>query len=124
MAPEDIIAIRNLRIWCIIGIHPEERARKQELVISLTLRTDLKLAGKSDRIEDTVSYQLLRDQIVEKTGKSSYFLIEKLANEISELCLSDPRVSSVTVMVEKPTALKSVESVGVQITRFQGDNHE
>ena len=48
---------------------------------------------------------------------SRFYLVEKMASEIADICLSEPRVERVTVRVEKPGALRFARSVGVEITR-------
>jgi D-erythro-7,8-dihydroneopterin triphosphate epimerase len=113
----DRIRIRDLRVSCIIGINPKERVEKQDLVFNITLYSDLSKAGKSDRIDDTVNYKTLKDRIVDFIRESSFFLIEKAADEVAAICLSDPRVRSVEVSVDKPGALTYAASVCVEISR-------
>jgi D-erythro-7,8-dihydroneopterin triphosphate epimerase len=113
----DRIRIRDLRVSCIIGINPKERVEKQDLVFNITLYSDLSKAGKSDRIDDTVNYKTLKDRIVDFIRESSFFLIEKAADEVAAICLSDPRVRAVDVSVDKPGALTYAASVSVKISR-------
>ncbi|MBF0357551.1 MAG: dihydroneopterin aldolase [Magnetococcales bacterium] len=115
----DIIDIHDLRLRCIIGIQEWERKTLQDVVINLTLFTDLSKAGNSDRIEDTVNYKTLCKQIIAMTEASSFFLIEMLAEKISGLALADERVAAVQVKVDKPGALRFSRSVGVTIKRFR-----
>ncbi len=48
---------------------------------------------------------------------SSFFLVEKLAEEIARICLEPALVERVTVAVDKPHALRYARSVSVTITR-------
>jgi FolB domain-containing protein len=113
----DKIDIRDLHLRCVIGIQDWERKTLQDVLINLTLFTDLSVAGKSDRIEDTVNYKSLCKRIISLTEGSSFFLVEMLAEKIAELALEDARVASVQVSVEKPGALRFSRSVGVTIER-------
>jgi D-erythro-7,8-dihydroneopterin triphosphate epimerase len=118
-AGRDSIVLRDILLRCIIGIHPEERERKQDLLINLTLYTDLRAAGKSDDILDTVDYQILEAELVTLVESSSFLLIERLAEAVGEVCLSRPGVEAVLVRIEKPEALRYAKSVGVEILRFR-----
>jgi FolB domain-containing protein len=113
----DRIHIRDLTARCIIGINDWEREKKQEVVINVTLHADLSRAGASDRIDDTVDYKDLRNRILSAVETSEYFLIERMAEAIAELCLMDPRVERVDVSADKPGALRFARSVAVEITR-------
>ena len=120
--PSDKIHIRRMRLKCIIGDYPEERAAKQEVVVDLALHADLRPAGASDRLEDTVDYAAVEAEVAEMVQASDFNLIERLAERIAELCLARPGVEAVTVKVDKPGALRFAGSVAVEIfrTRRQG----
>ncbi|MBF0433738.1 MAG: dihydroneopterin aldolase [Magnetococcales bacterium] len=113
----DCITIRDLHLRCIIGIQDWERTTLQDVFLSLTLETDLELAGKSDRIEDTVNYKTLTKRIIQHVENSNHFLVEALAADVARLALEDVRVVRVRVGLEKPGALRFARSVGVVIER-------
>ena len=111
------IMIRDLRVTCIIGINPRERVEPQDVVINIAMECDLAAACVSDAIEDTVNYKTLKDELVAFCTQSSYFLIERLADEVAARCLADARVRRVTVCVDKPAALTGARSVAVEVER-------
>jgi D-erythro-7,8-dihydroneopterin triphosphate epimerase len=113
----DKIHIRDLALRCIIGLYPEERVNKQDIIINLTMDTDLKSAGVSDSLDDTVDYKAIKLNILDFVENSSFQLIESLAEGIAEICLRDDRVSGTTVTIDKPGALRFCKSVAVEITR-------
>ncbi len=117
----DKIYIRDLLLRCIIGINSDERVNKQDVVTNVTLYADLSKPGQSDSIDDTVNYKALKDRIAELINGSSYFLVEKLAEEVASTCLSFEGVRAAKVLVEKPGALRFARTVGVEIFR---SNHE
>ena len=118
---DDRIEIRDLLLRGILGINPEEREKAQDILINLTLYADLRPAGASDRIDDTVNYRTITKRIIEHVERVGRFTVEALAADIAELCLSDPRVERVRVRVEKPGALRFARSVGVEIERRRGE---
>lgn len=117
----DKIHIRDLKLHCIIGINENERTEKQDVIINVTLYADLKKAGNSDNINDSVDYKIMKKNIISMVEKSSFFLIEKLAMEIANLCLDNKMVKIVTVTLDKPRALRFARSVAVEITQYQND---
>lgn len=118
-APLDRIYIRDLTVRCIIGIFPEERREKQDVIVNITLEADLGTACQSDRLEDTIDYKGIKKRVVATIESSSRFLIERLAEDIATLCLAEPKVERVTVSVDKPGALRFARSVAVEITRVR-----
>lgn len=113
----DKLIITNLRTRCIVGLREEERQKEQDVVLNITLYADLSRAGESDSIEDTVDYSSLKKEILTFVEGSSFLLIERLAQEIAGLCLKKKGVQGVRVRLDKPTALRFADSVGIEISR-------
>lgn len=113
----DRIYIRDLALRCIIGIYPEERREKQDVIINVVLETDLAPAAASDQLADTLDYKALKKKILALVETSSFNLIETLADRIAQLALEDARVQRATVTVDKPGALRFARSVAVEVTR-------
>ena len=101
----DEIFIKDLLVRAIIGINPEERANLQDVLINVVLTVDTRPAAQSDEIEDAVNYGTLAKTIASMVETSRFFLIEKLAAEIMQLCLADKRVERARVTVENATYL-------------------
>ncbi len=113
----DRIYIRDLGLRCIIGVFPEERREKQDVVINIVLECDLRPAARSDHLNDAVDYKAVKKRILALVEASEFNLIETLAERISEVCLENPGVARATVTVDKPGALRFARSVAVEITR-------
>ena len=120
----DQILIRNLMVRGIVGINEDERNNRQDVLVNLVLHTDTRAAGRSDDIADAVNYRSVAKQVIDLVEGSRFFLVERLAEEIAQVCLSDARVSRVRVAVEKPAALRFARSVGVSIERSRGDENQ
>lgn len=115
----DTITIRDLALRTIIGIYPEERKEKQDILVNITLEVDLKKAGTSDNITDTVDYKTLKKEIVKMVDKSAYNLIESLAENIATICLTEKKVNRALITIDKPGALRFARSVAVTVDRKQ-----
>lgn len=113
----DQIHIRDLVVPGIIGINPDERVTEQDIRVNLTLWADTRTAARTDDIEDAVNYRTVTKRIINHIREGNPMLVERLAQEIADLCLEDERVDRVEVTVEKPGALRHAGSVGISIIR-------
>jgi len=113
----DRIFIRDLLLRCIIGFNNDERRAKQDVLINITLFTDLRGPCKSDIIEDSVDYKVVKKHVINMVEKSSFNLLERLTEGIADVCLENRHVMKVTVLVDKPGALRFARSVAVEIDR-------
>lgn len=118
---EDRIEIKDLLLRGIIGVNDWEREKKQDILINITLFADLRRAGKSDGIEDSVNYRTVTKKVINHVEHNKPFTVETLAANIAQLCLQEPGVIKARVRVEKPGALRFAKSVGVEIEREAGD---
>ena len=116
----DRILIRDLLIRGIIGIHDWEREKKQDILVNIVLEADCRPAGISDDFRDAVDYRAVTKKVLGLVESSSFFLVEKLAEEIARVCLEDERVQAARVRVEKPGAVRFSQSVGVEVERRRG----
>jgi 2-amino-4-hydroxy-6-hydroxymethyldihydropteridine diphosphokinase len=117
----DQIEIKDLHLRTIIGINPEERRARQDVLVNIVLHADTRAAGASDDIADAVNYRTITKRVIALVEESGFCLVEKMVAEIAALCLQERAVQAVDVRVEKPGALRFARSVGVAIHRTQDD---
>ena len=113
----DRIFLRDLSLETVIGTLPEERLKKQTLVLNVTLDLDLTRAGMTDDLAYSVNYQELESEIISLGNNSSFLLIERFASAVLDLCMAFPLVRRAEVTVDKPGALTHCRSVAVQLSR-------
>ena len=113
----DKVFIKDLLIRGVIGISEKEREQPQDILVSVTLYTDISTAGKSDKIDDCVNYRTLAKAILKHVEEVKRYTVEALAADIVSICLKSPTVKKAHVRVEKPGAVRFSKSVGVEITR-------
>ena len=118
----DRIVIRDLLVRGIVGINPEERRERQDILVNVTMWTDTRPAAASDDIADAVNYRTITKAMIAAIEGSQPCLVERLAADLAAICFDqDARVQAVEVSVEKPGALRFARSVGVVIYRQRGD---
>ena len=113
----DEILIKDLSVSGIIGINPDERTTQQEILVNAVLLVDTRSAAVSDDIDDAVNYRTITKQMIAHIEAGKPMLVERLVQELADICLTDNRVKTVTISVEKPGALRHARSVGIRITR-------
>ena len=111
------IFVKDLEIETIIGIFDWEREVKQLINISYEVEVDINRAFKSDNIEDTFDYKSTSKKIIKFVEKSSFQLIEALAEKISRIIMQDEKVLNLSLSVSKPGALRGSKEVGLTIFR-------
>jgi len=119
----DKIMINGLRVFAHHGVNPEEKQNGQPYELDITLFLDLSLAGKTDRLTDTVNYSSVVKSAVAVMQSQTDNLIERAATRVADAILNEYPVMSVTVVLKKPYApIKEIfDFVGVEITRKRED---
>jgi dihydroneopterin aldolase len=116
----DKIIICDSVIYGCHGVNPGEKIKEQPFVIALEMDVDLSPAGKSDNLDDTVSYAAVNKLITKIITGKSFDLIERLAEEISmEILNTFDKVIQLKLCVKKPEAPMKGDFkwVGVEIER-------
>ena len=113
----DIIFLGGLEITTIIGIYDWERETKQTIVLDIEMAYDIQKAAKSDSIEDTLDYKAVSKKIISFVEESEYFLVEKLAEEITQLILNHFNIPWVKLTLNKKGAIRGASDVGIIIER-------
>ena len=116
----DSIIVRDLRVKAHVGVTEEERSEAQLLVISVELYTDLRRAGMSDDLNDTVDYGRVTAEIEELVTTTETSLLESLAEKIAGHIAAMPGTNGVSVEIAKdaPPIAQEVGCVAVRIERL------
>lgn len=111
------ILVRDLVLKCSIGIHAHELLAPQRVRINVDM-TVLEQAGPlCDDIANVVSYEDVIDGIKAMLAEGHINLVETLAEKIADLCLTDERVETARIRVEKLDVYAEAASVGIEIER-------
>ena len=117
----DKVIVKDLLVRGILGINPEERVKKQDILINIVIYADVRRAAETDDIEDAVNYKSITKRLIDHVEESSDFLVEKLVTDLAQIIITEFGVERVMVRVEKPGALRFAESVGIEIERSRAD---
>ena len=112
----DRITLTGLTVRGRHGVLPEERAQGQDFVVDAVLELDLRAAGASDALIDTVDYGGLAERLAAVVAGEPVDLLEALADRLAQVCLADGRVVTVKLTVHKPQAPIRIPFADVSVT--------
>ncbi|XP_010270395.1 PREDICTED: dihydroneopterin aldolase 2-like isoform X1 [Nelumbo nucifera] len=121
----DKLILRGLMFHGFHGVKPEERKLGQKFLVEVDAWLDLRAAGKSDNLVDSVSYTDIYRRIVKDIMEGPpQNLLESVAHLIASTTLTKfPQISAVRVKVGKPhvSVPGPVDYLGVEILRKRSD---
>lgn len=116
----DRIVVTGIEFYGYHGASDEEQAIGHRYVVDVVLEADLRKAGQTDALTDTINYAEVA-QLILRVGASRQFrLMEALAETLaSELLRTYLGAQTVHLRVSKrlPPAGAIIESAGVEIIR-------
>ena len=114
-----LIEIKNMEFYAFHGHFKEEQIVGNKFLIDLTLEADLDKASKTDRLEDTVDYQVAFRIVKEEMDKKSN-LMENIGKRILDSIYANMEgVKKATVRIRKmnPPMGGHIDSVAVILSR-------
>lgn len=124
MTPEtqhpDWICLDGIAAQAVVGVYDFERTALRPLQIDLAMAADLRAAGNSDDVADTIDYDAATAVVRDLCGRLQPALIETLAEAIAARLLAEFPLHAVAVTVHKPGAVPGVAGISVRILRQRG----
>ena len=117
----DKIIIKDLLLRGILGLNPEERIKKQDILINVVMYHDVSKAAATDDVTHSVNYKTITKRIIDRVENGDDLTVEKLVTDLARMIVVEYGVTRTVVRVEKPTALRFAASVGVEIERTSAD---
>ena len=99
------------------GANPGERDAPQEFVIDLDVIVE---QDDGDELDDTLDYRVIVQVAQECVQRSSFVLVETLADAVAREVYGLPRVLRVTATVHKPGAARSLGVDDVTVEAMVG----
>lgn len=110
--------LKQLRVDCIVGIHPHERTHPQTVILDIELDYDFTPAASSDAIPDAVDYDLVAASVTELIQERRFRLIETMAEQAAAMLLDRvPAVRTVRLEIRKPAAVPAAACSFVRVER-------
>jgi FolB domain-containing protein len=110
------ISIVELEVFYCVGVKDEERAEPQRLLVTVDMSLDFSSAAVSDRIERTINYAEVAQELLTYGQGRSWKLLEKLVANIADLIMARYKPLAVAVEIKKFSVPKA-KHVSVSLTR-------
>ena len=117
----DAILLEGVRLNTLIGVYPEERLRRREVVADIEIAADLRPAGISDDLGQALDYAAIVADLRKVAEEGKFFLLEALAEKCAERILDRRGVTGVTVKISKPGVFADVARAAVRIHRMKNE---
>jgi dihydroneopterin aldolase len=101
-APAVTIEIAGLSLYTRHGVHEAERELGQRLVFDISFELDDCDATVTDRVEDTIDYGEVCEQVALAAQERSYKTLERLCTAVAERLIARFGAESVRVKAAKP----------------------
>jgi dihydroneopterin aldolase len=95
------IAIVDLEVHYCVGVTDQERAQPQKLLLTVEMNLDFTGPALTDRVEKTVNYQKVVDDLLQFGQGRSWRLLEKLVSNMADRILTEYEPDNVLVEVKK-----------------------
>lgn len=127
-ATHDIIALQDLRVTCLVGIHPHERITPQPLEVQLKLYFERKPGYFGRTLAESLDYSFVCGDVAFLLEAAHFQLLETAVEAICATLLMTPppdrpsiRPDAVEVSIEKPQALGGKAVPVVTVLRHVGE---
>ncbi len=118
----DVILLEGIQVPAALGVTAAERRARRPVLLDLEVTRDLRAAGRSDRIAQTIHYKRIFEVVEDIAGNYEHKLVESLGDRIARAILSKFDADAVTVTVRKPTPISGVlRYAGVRVSRTRED---
>ncbi|MFL5886217.1 MAG: dihydroneopterin aldolase [Thermoleophilaceae bacterium] len=121
--PSVTVEITGLSLYTHHGVEQAERDVGQRLVFDLSFEVGNPDATVTDRVEDTVDYADVCQQVALAAQERSYKTLERLCSAIADRMLDRYDAEQVTVRATKPEPPipLPVDEVSVEVWKERGD---
>jgi|SRR5215471_6809737 len=116
LGAEHEIHIEQLKLPARVGVSKAERARRQRLVLNITVWPARDLRDVKDAVSRTVDYSVLCQEIKTYLSRQSPKLLETLAQDLTAHLLRKFRIWKVRLEIRK-FVLKDAAYASVTVTR-------
>lgn len=103
-ATQDELSVTGIECFGHHGVLAREKADGQPFLVDLTLGLDTRTAARSDDLADTVDYGALVLSVKHVVETGTHDLIERVVQEVADVCLEHDRVEWARVTLHKPQA--------------------
>jgi len=110
------INLVDLEVFYHIGITDAERAKPQRLLITVEMDYDFSIAAQSDRLDRTINYFEVAQELLKYGEGRNWILLEKLTANVADFIMNRFKPEAVTVEIKK-FPIPQAKHVSVMLAR-------
>ena len=115
------VFIKDFIVEEIIGFYEHEKIKKQKIKFNIVLNIYQNYIPDDENIKSIVDYEKITNKLENLSKSKKYNFLESLAEDSFKEIFEDKRIDSVLIKIEKPEAIKSAKSVGVEVFKTRKD---
>lgn len=110
-----LIRIKNLKLKTVIGVYEWEKKINREIIVNTEIESNNLNSLKSDKLSDTIDYDIIIKIVKDVVEKGGFKLIEKMAGEIIKKIMQDQRIKRCKLEIDKVGVAAEVDSCSIEI---------
>ena len=95
------ITLQEISVTAYLGVTEKERAKKQKILVTVSIVPEIQLNTLNDSIENTVNYSSVRGDIISIFKKNRFNLIETAAGKVASYIKDKYPVKNIAVVIKK-----------------------
>lgn len=116
----DFIKVTNLKVFAYHGVLEEEKKKGQDFYLNAKVYVDMRKAGLTDRLEDTINYDSVCIFLAEVFAEKQFDTIEAAAEyTLQEVIVNFPTIEAMELEIRKPHAPLTYVPEDISVTIYR-----
>lgn len=117
---KDFIKVSNLKVFAYHGVLAEEKRTGQDFFLNAKVYVDMRRAGLTDQLEDTINYDSVCIFLAEVFAEKQFDTIEAAAEyTVQEIIVNFPSIEAMELEVRKPHAPLTYVPEDISVTIYR-----
>ena len=116
----DFIKVTNMKVFANHGVLEEEKINGQDFYLNAKVYVDMRMAGLTDKLEDTINYDMICIYLAEVFAEKTFDTIEAAAEyTLQEVIVNFPTIQAMELEVRKPHAPLTYVPEDISVTIYR-----
>ncbi|MBQ2901849.1 MAG: 2-amino-4-hydroxy-6-hydroxymethyldihydropteridine diphosphokinase [Agathobacter sp.] len=116
----DFIKVTNMKVFAYHGVLEEEKKNGQDFYLNAKVYVDMRKAGLTDQLEDTINYDSVCIFLAEVFAEKQFDTIEAAAEyTLQEIIVNFPTIEAMELEVRKPHAPLTYVPEDISVTIYR-----
>ena len=116
----DFIKVTNMKVFAYHGVLEEEKKNGQDFYLNAKVYVDMRKAGLTDKLEDTINYDMVCIYLAEVFAERQFDTIEAAAEyTLQEIIVNFPTIEAMELEVRKPHAPLTYVPEDISVTIYR-----